>query len=73
MKKQWQRGSFTVEAVIWIPIMVFLIIGTMQLGIRFFQDSLNRESYQRLQEPDIVQEFYNYQILGEIGEEIIND
>lgn len=68
-----QKGSFTVEAAIWVPIMIFLIMNVIQLGIHFFQESRNRESYAGLMQLDIVQEFYNYQILEEIGEEIFDD
>jgi len=43
------------------------------MGISFFQDSMNRENSSKLQQLDIVSEFYNYQILKEVGEEIRND
>ena len=67
------RGSFTVEASIYIPLFLFLIMNVLSLGIVFFQESRTREGNTAIQELDIVQEFYNYQILGEIGEEIWND
>lgn len=67
------RGSFTVEATIYIPLFLFLIMNVLSLGIVFFQESRTREENTAIQELDIVQEFYNYQILGEIGEEIWND
>ena len=67
------RGSFTVEASIYIPMFLFLIMNVLSLGIRFFQESRTREENSAIRELDIVQEFYNYQILGEIGEEIWND
>ncbi len=73
MSFRWQRGSFTVEAAIWVPIMVFMVMGTVQIGITFFQESVKRESYSDLVQLDIVQEFYNYQIIGEIGEELLDD
>lgn len=73
MSFRWQRGSFTVEAAIWVPIMVFMVMGTVQIGITFFQESVKRESYSDLVLLDIVQEFYNYQIIGEIGEELLDD
>lgn len=73
MRGNWQKGSFTIEAAIWVPVMIFLIMNVVRLGISFFQESVNREAGVRLKELDIVQEFYNYQILGEIGEEILDD
>lgn len=73
MKGVWQKGGFTIEAAIWVPVMIFLIMNVVQLGIHFFEESINREISVRLQKINIVQEFYNYQILGEIGEEILDD
>ena len=73
MRQYWQKGSFTVEAAIWVPIMVFLIMGTIRIGIYFFEESMNRECYTGLLQLDIVQEFYNDQVLGEIKEEIQDD
>lgn len=73
MRGNWQKGSYTIEAAIWVPVMIFLIMNVVRLGISFFQESINREAGVRLKELDIVQEFYNYQILREIGEEILDD
>lgn len=73
MRQYWQKGSFTVEAAIWVPIMVFLIMGTIRIGIYFFEKCMTREGCEVLRELNIVQEFYNYQILGEIKEEIEDD
>lgn len=73
MRRCWQKGSFTVEAAIWVPIMVFLIMGVIRIGIYFFEKCMTRESYAGLRQLDIVQEFYNYQILEELKEEIQDD
>lgn len=69
----FHRGSFTIEAVIWIPIMVFLLSAIIKLGINFYLESENRTSYSGLLQLDIVQEFYNYQVLEEIGKELLDD
>ncbi|MBQ8626443.1 MAG: hypothetical protein IJ419_09825 [Agathobacter sp.] len=73
MKRKWHRASFTVEAVIWIPILIFIIMTALRIGIGFFQESATREVYPELKKLDIVTEFYNYQIIGEIGKEIFDD
>lgn len=62
-----------IEAAIWVPFVLLLIVMVLKLGIEFYQNSKNRENYYGLDELDIVQEFYNYQILGEIREEILDD
>ena len=67
------QASFTIEASFYVPIILFLMMNVLSLGIHFFQESREREENKRIQELDIVQEFYNYQILGEIGEEVLGD
>lgn len=73
MKTRWQNASYTIEAAIYIPIILFVIFQTLQLGIGFWQTSKQREINENLQELDVVQEFYTYQILEEVGKEIIDD
>lgn len=73
IKGNWQKASYTVEAAIYIPIILLVLCQTLETGIDFWQRSKMRESNKHLQELDIVQEFYNYQIMEEIGKEIIDD
>lgn len=72
-KYKMHKGSFTVEVSIYVPIVLFLIMHVLSTGICFFQESKTREENKAIAELDIVKEFYNYQVLGEIGEEIWND
>ena len=72
-KMKRHKGSFTVEASIYVPMVIFLVMNVLSSGIYFFQESKNREKNIAIEELDIVREFYNYQILGEIGEEIWDD
>lgn len=72
-KMKMHKGSFTVEASIYVPMVIFLVMNVLSGGIYFFQESKNREKNIAIEELDIVREFYNYQILGEIGEEIWDD
>ena len=67
------KGSFTVEASIYVPLVLFLIMNVLSTGIDFFQQSRERNKTISETEIDIVQEFYNYQNLKEIGEEILGD
>ena len=68
-----QKGSYTIEAVIYIPMIVFMLYQSVGIAIDFWQQSRTREVYEGLQTLDIVKEFYGYQILNEIGKEIEDD
>ena len=72
MKKKL-KGSYTVEAAIYIPIILFILFQSIEIGIEFCQSSREREVCRLLQELDCVEEFYGYQILDEIGKEIWDD
>ena len=64
------KGSYTLEAAIYIPIIIFLLFGSVDLGIQYWQRSRVRNVSQELQDLNILKEFYGYQILEEIGKEL---
>lgn len=68
-----QRGSYTIEAAIYLPIIICMLFQSVGIAIDFWQQSRKREVCEELQTLDIVKEFYGYQILDEIGKEILND
>ena len=70
MKEKTLKGSYTLEAAIYIPIIMFLLLGSMDLGIQYWQRSREREINRELQDLNILQEFYGYQILEEVGKEL---
>lgn len=71
--KKTLSGSYTVEAAIYIPIILFMLFQSIGIGIDFWQASRSREVCSQLRELDCVKEFYAYQILDEIGKELKND
>lgn len=73
MREKRLRGSYTIEAAIYIPIILFMMCQTLQLALGFWQECKEREINECLQEINIVKEFYNYQILEEIGKEFMDD
>lgn len=73
MKGKYLKASYTIEAAIYIPIILFFICQTLQISIDFWQESRDRAVNKKLERLDIVQEFYNYQITEEIGKEIFDD
>ena len=71
MKKEtWLKANYTIEAAIYIPIVMFVLFQSIKIGLDFFQESKERELNEKLVKMDIVQEFYNYQILAEAWEEV---
>ena len=72
--KEWaQKGSYTIEAAIYIPIILFLLFQSVEIAMDFWQQSRSREVCEVLRSLDIVSEFYGYQIVDEIGKEILDD
>lgn len=72
MRKQL-NGSYTVEAAIYIPIILFMLFQSINIGIDFWQNSRERTVCTQLQELDSVKDFYGYQILDDVGREILDD
>lgn len=66
-------GSYTIEAAVYIPMIMFMLFLTIEIAIDNWQESKNREVSKVLQEIDVVSEFYGYQIVDEIRKEIQDD
>ena len=69
----WRRkikGSYTLEAAIYIPMILFMLFGALDIGVHYWQKSRERIVSQEVLNLDIVQEFYGYQVLEEIGKEL---
>lgn len=65
------KGSYTLEASIWVPTLIFCVTTALRMGIVLYEEIAQAPKAEY--EIDIVQEFYNYQILEEIGEQVTND
>ena len=70
--QRWKKASFTIEAAILVPFLLFLFVGVLQIGITFFQNSVSRNAYKGLEKMDTVERFYHLQLLKELGEDIEN-
>lgn len=58
-----RRGSFTVEAALLMPFLLFMLTGSIELGIDFYQkaaEEIEIENYWA------VEDFYQYQIIEEV-------
>ena len=73
IKRKKQKGSYTIEAAVYIPIILCILFQSLDIAIDFWQRSKNRVIYEELKTLDVVKEFYGYQILDELGKEIAND
>lgn len=70
MDRKGVRASFTVEAAVIVPFVLFLSIGVLRIGIGFYQDSLNRKQDIKLQGMNSVERFYQLQMLEELGRDV---
>lgn len=68
-----QKGSFTIEAVIIIPMALFMIIAVLDLGIGFYRKMAEREVSELITEWDTVSIFYDTWVLKEIGDIMENE
>lgn len=68
-----QKGSYTVEAAIWVSLFLMMIAMALKTGISLYTEVVKTGYHEKLQNLDIVQEFYNYQILEEITQEVTDD
>ena len=73
MKMMMCKGSFTIEASVYIPLIMFIMMQVLSIGVYYFQDSRCREMDSEIKGLNIIREFYNYQILEEVGKEVIDD
>ena len=60
-KKGFRKGSFTIEASFLIPLILFMILNVLQIGILFLQESIERAPYEKLKDFKAVERFYTIQ------------
>lgn len=65
-----QKGSFTIEALIWIPLILCIMIGILHEGISFYEECVQEEISQDIREWDAVSKFYQVWTMKEIGENL---
>lgn len=65
-RRRWEKGSYTIEASIYVPMMLLMIMTVLHISIVYYQESKNHEIYEGLNTMDAIQEFYIYQIAGEV-------
>lgn len=68
-----QKGSFTIEAIIWIPLMLCLMLYAIEEGISFYTESITSENVQELESWDGVSRFYEIWVWKELDEGMENE
>lgn len=70
---RWEKGSYTLEAAILVPLVLFAVMKVSEIGIGCYMEIVEKAPSEELEKLDIVSEFYNYQILDEVWEEVTDD
>lgn len=63
--KKW-KGSYTVEAAIIVPIMIWTMAIAMCTGITMYQEIQSEHEEAYIQDLWAVEAFYKYQVLKEV-------
>jgi len=65
-----EKGSFTIEAVILISLILCIMIGILKEGISFYEECAKEEISEEVREWDGVSKFYQLWTLREMGENL---
>lgn len=64
------NGSYTVEGSILIPIFIFMLAIVMRMGLLLYQEMKTDTSYEVATDMWLVDDFYNYQVVKEVVDEL---
>lgn len=64
------NGSYTVEGAIVIPIFIFMLAIVMKMGLLLYQEIKTDTSYETATDMWLVDDFYNYQVVKEVVDEL---
>lgn len=64
------NGSYTVEGAIIIHIFIFMMAIVMKMGILLYQEIKTDTSYETATGMWLVDDFYNYQVVKEVVDEL---
>lgn len=67
------KGSYTIEAAVWIPLFLLVVYLALGTGIKLYREVADSALSDKTESLNIVQEFYNYQVLEEVIKEVEND
>lgn len=64
------NGSYTIEGAIIIPIFIFMMAVVMKMGLLLYQEIKTDTSYETATDMWLVDDFYNYQVVKEVVDEL---
>ena len=64
------KGSLTIEAAVVIPVYLFTMVAALQIGIGFYCEIREEQQEVTLQELWLVHDFYKYQDVKEVLDEL---
>ncbi len=64
------NGSYIVEGSILIPIFIFMLALVMRMGLVLYQEMKSDTSYEAATDMWLVDDFYNYQVVKEVVDEL---
>ena len=64
------NGSYTVEGATIIPIFIFMMAVVMKMGLLLYQEIKTDTSYETATDMWLVDDFYNYQVVKEVVDEL---
>ena len=64
------NGSYTVEGAIIIPIFIFMMAVVMKMGLLLYQEIKTDTSYETATDMWLVDDFYNYQVVKEVADQL---
>ena len=70
---RYHKGSYTIEAAMWVPLLLMAVFLSLETGIKLYEETANWGYSEKTKALDIVQEFYNYQVLEEVIQEVEDD
>lgn len=70
---RYHKGSYTIEAAVWVPLLMLTVLLSLETGIKLYQEIRNHKYSEKIESLDILQEFYNYQVLEEVVQEVEDD
>lgn len=69
LKERCRRGSYTVEAAVWIPVLVFLFVAGIRIGLYLYEEINSQKEQQIAIELWEVKDFYKNQWIGELTDD----
>ena len=64
------KGSFTVEASVLVPMLIFMYLLMINTGIHYYVEIREQKEQEAQEDVWVVEEFYKYQLLkGEVHDQ----